>query len=106
MRKDEANKEQNVTFTSHLHTNTLRASQHIYVFFGTIASVVQIQITKFATYMFTWQTQVNPFFLCKGRANSRNVSLRNSEPAVHIINSFDETKLSCFRSCEATRKKT
>ena len=56
MRKDEANKEQNVTFTSHLHTNTLRASQHIYVFFGTIASAVQIQITKFATYMFTWQT--------------------------------------------------
>ena len=56
MRKDEANKEQNVTFTSHLHINTLRASQHIYIFFGTIASVVQIQITKFATYMFTWQT--------------------------------------------------
>ena len=89
---DEVNSEHNVTFPSHLRTKTVGANQHIYIF---SANVVQIQITKFASYLHTWQTRVNPFV-----RGGEGLTLETSAKKLTVA-----CKLSIFRSCEGARKK-
>ena len=89
---DEVNSEHNVTFSSHLRTKTVGANQHIYIF---SANVVKISITKFASYLLTWQTRVNPFV-----RGGEGLTLETSAKKLTVA-----CKLSIARSCEGARKK-
>ena len=81
---DAVNNEHNVTFPSHLRTKTVFS-----------ANVVQIYILKFALYLLTWQTRVNPFL----RAGE-GLTLETSAKKLTVA-----CKLSIVRSCEGARKK-
>ena len=59
------------------------------------ANVVQIKMTKFASYLHTWQTRVNPFV-----RGGEGLTLETSAKKLTVA-----CKLSIFRSCEGARKK-